>query len=68
LSRRGCSAEKAALGVVAPAMIADMTTPPAIAACAGAVLGIDFNVAIMVLVSLVVSGEPVRATGAGAAL
>jgi hypothetical protein len=49
-------------------MIADMTTPSAIAACAGAVLGIDFNVAIMVLVSLVVSGEPVRATGAGAAL
>ena len=61
-------AKKAALDAVSPAMIADMTTPSAIPACAGAVLGIDFNVAIMVLVSLVVSREPARATGAGAAL
>jgi hypothetical protein len=29
-------------------MIADMATPPAIPACAGAVLGIDVNDAIMV--------------------
>ena len=48
MSRRGCSAEKAALGGVSPAMIADMATPSAIAACAGAVLSIDVNDAIMV--------------------
>jgi hypothetical protein len=49
-------------------MSADMTTPSAIPACAGALLGIEFNVAFMVLVSLVVSNKPIRATGAGGAL
>ena len=48
LSRRGCSAEKAALDAAASAMIADMTTPSAIPASAGAVLGIDVNDAIIV--------------------